>query len=147
MNCDKIETDVDIFYNGRDASQEEKDEMFALLTETIQSQQTSGTFANEAGATVESVQVVSTESNSGRGLSTGATVGVAVAALAVVVALLVVVCCCCCKKKKKQSKSSPAIVDNGPDSPQKKDEHMTDDSSAEGGCHAPKIGNCCGCLP
>jgi len=146
MNCDKIEADVDIFYNGRDASQEEKDEMFALLTETIQAQQTSGTFANEAGATVESVQVVSTESNSDRGLSAGATVGVVVAALAVVVVLLAVVCCCCCKKKQ-QNKSSPAIVDTDPDSPQKKDEHMTDDSSAEGGCHAPKIGNCCGCLP
>ena len=81
-SCDRIETGVDIFYNGKEADQAAKDEMFALLTEVIQAQGASGSFS-DAG-TLHSVEATSDESGSNDGSSpVGLAVGVAVAALVV----------------------------------------------------------------
>jgi len=125
VSCDKIETDINVFYDGRDATEEEKDEMFALLTEILQAQRASGSFAG--AGTVESVKAVSTESNSGdKDVPAGLTAGVVVAAVAVIAALVSVYCCCFKKER-------TLVVDNGPDSSHKQDQHHTDDSSVEGG--------------
>ena len=48
LSCAKVEADVEVYYQGKSASEEEIQEMFAMLTEIIQEQAASGSFA-EAG--------------------------------------------------------------------------------------------------
>ena len=93
LGCDKIKADVDVYYQGKSASQEEIQEMFAMLTEIIQEQEASGSFAE-----VGSVEAIRAEGGNANGIfgtlggddggdggsSTGLAVGLAVGALLVV---------------------------------------------------------------
>ena len=125
VSCDKIETDVDVYYEGQYASQEEIDEMFAMLTEIIQEQEASGQFA-EAGL-VGSVGATSTENTDGSfggfgadgGRSAGLPVGVVVGTLAVVGLVGGI----WYRSRKRRS-----VIVRGQD---KNDNHHTDDSSNE----------------
>lgn len=117
--CDIIESDVDIQYNGGEASQNEKDEMLALLKEIIESQEASGSFSH-AGS-LQSVEVTSADGSGGA--PAGMLAGVVVAALAVLG-----VAGCCFYKSRKRS----LIVNGGPSSSNKQENHLTDDSSNEG---------------
>ena len=83
--CNKIDSDVDIFYDGKDkASREEKQDMFDLLIATIEAQAASGDF-KEAG-TLE--KVGSSSSSSGSGPPVGLVAGVVAAAAVVAGGLL-----------------------------------------------------------
>jgi len=121
VRCDKIETDVDIFYDGKDATQDDKEEMFALLTEVIQAQDASGSFA-DAG-TIQSIEATSTDGSDRGAPSVGMPVGVVVAALVVIAAA---------GGYYYHSRKRSLVVNRGPESSEKQDQHHTDDSSNEG---------------
>ena len=119
FKCDTIEAKVDVYYNGKKASQDEKDEMLALLIDIIEDQEASGSFS-EAGS-VQSV--VATSSKGNRDTPNGLPVGVVVGALAVLG-----VAGGYYYKSRKRS----LIVNGGPIPSDKEDNHNTDDSSNEG---------------
>ena len=83
-NCSIFQADAHVFYAGKDSvSEEEKQEMFDLLVETIQFQASTGSFTG-----VGEVKSVSSSSKSdGGGGSAGLPVGVAVGAVIVLGAL------------------------------------------------------------
>jgi hypothetical protein len=65
MNCDTIQSNVEIFYEGREISKEDEREMFDLLIVTIESQAASGTF--DSVGTIESVELMSSTSTGSSG--------------------------------------------------------------------------------
>jgi hypothetical protein len=77
-NCSKYETDVEIFYEGGKATAQDKEDMFALLGETIENE--SRAFA-EVG---ELSTVESSGSGSGGAKTAGLVAGVVVGALAAI---------------------------------------------------------------
>jgi len=82
MKCNSIETDVTIFYEGKNKlTKEEEQDMLDLLTVTVESQASAGGFVDCAGCSVRSVS--STSSSSGSGSSTIPIVAGVVAAAAV----------------------------------------------------------------
>ena len=92
LSCAKVKADVEVYYQGKSASEEEIQEMLAMLTEIIQEQAASGSFA-EAGV-VDAIVVEGGDANgifgtggddgSDGGPSVGLAAGVALGALVVV---------------------------------------------------------------
>lgn len=94
MNCETIQTDVEIFYQGDKASEEEEADMFALLMATIESQAEAGHFAEVGSigsvASAEEVTVGSSGTfTSADDTSTESTFNIVGPAIAVIAALAI----------------------------------------------------------
>jgi len=123
IKCDKIETDVDVFFAGSDmVTKEEKQEMFALLVETIQAQAAAGSFDS-----VGKVEFVGSDSAGGSnnvGKKVGIPLGVVFGALLVIAAI------CGALYYKRKTATAAGINKANSD---------TSDSSGEGVVHARAV--------